>query len=235
MALYPDHAFITCSVGAPEAEVLLERGFAEGSPNVHPSQGTANRRFFFVNFMLELLWVAEPLKAANDAVRQTGLWERWSLQGEGASRFGIVYGGVPAPSSQLPFTTQSYYPAYLPPPMSIEIVQGLTLTEPALFWIPSLRVERPMRNEPITHRAPVRNVRRIAIGLPTARTLSEAARRVRDADLLEFFEAPAPVLEVHFQAEHDGSIDCRPDLPLVFVATASSPTERGLSLAFPRV
>lgn len=222
MALFLDHAFITCSVGAPEAAVLIKRGLVEGSSNVHPGQGTANRRFFFANFMLELLWVADPLEAAADAVRQTGLWERWSRRGEGASRFGIVYGGVPAQGSQLPFTTQSYHPAYLPPPMSIEIVQGLTLVEPALFWIPSLRVERPTRNEPINHRAPVGSVRRIAIGLPFVQSLSEAARRVRDVELLNFFEAPSPVLEVHFRAEHDGLIDCRPDLPLVFIGMASS-------------
>jgi hypothetical protein len=29
----------------------------EGTPNIHPGQGTANRRFFFRNAMLELLWV----------------------------------------------------------------------------------------------------------------------------------------------------------------------------------
>jgi hypothetical protein len=223
MALFLDHAFITCSVGAPEAEVLIERGFVEGSPNVHPAQGTANRRFFFANFMLELLWVADPLEAAADAVRHTRLWELWSCRNEGASRFGIVYGGAPAQRAQLPFTTQSYHPVYLPPPMSIEVVQGLTLMEPALFWIPSLRIERPTRNEPISHRAPVRTVRRIAIGLPFVRSLSEAARRVRDVELLEFFEAPEPVLEVRFEAEHDALIDCRPDLPLVFVGMASSP------------
>jgi len=209
MALHIDHVFITCGVGAPEAGVLIERGFVEGSSNVHPGQGTANRRFFFANFTLELLWVANPLEATTDRVRHTGLWERWSRRGEGASRFGIVYSGVPADGCQLPFTTRSYYPAYLPPPMSIEVVQGLNLVEPALFWI--------------SHRAPVRDFRRIAIGLPFLRPLSEAARRVRDAELLAFFEAPSPVLEVHFEAEHDALIDCRPDLPLVFVGMASSP------------
>jgi hypothetical protein len=220
MALYLDHAYITCSIGAPEAEVLLEHGFAEGSPNVHPGQGTANRRFFFANFMLELLWVADPVEAAADAVRHTGLWERWSSRGEGTSRFGIVYGGVPAPSSQLPFTTRSYHAAYLPPPMSIEIVQGLTLVEPALFWIPSLRVEGPKRSEPINHVVAVRSVTRIVIGLPRVRSLSEAARRVREAGLLDLVETPTPVLEVHFQGLLESSIDCRPGLPLVFVATA---------------
>jgi hypothetical protein len=224
MALYLDHAFITCSVGAPEADVLIERGFVEGPSNVHPGQGTANRRFFFANFMLELLWVVDPMEAAADAVRHTSLWERWSCRGEGASRFGIVYGGVPEQDSELSFTTQSYHPAYLPPSMSIEVVQGLELAEPALFWIPSLGVERPTRNEPINHTVPVRSVERIAIGLPFGSPLSEAVRRVRDQNLLDFFEAHSQVLEVHFPAEHGGSIDCRPDLPLVFVAMASSPT-----------
>ncbi|MGH8290301.1 MAG: hypothetical protein ACREV7_14960 [Steroidobacteraceae bacterium] len=204
--------------------MLIERAFVEGSRNVHPGQGTANRRFFFANFMLELLWVADPLEAAADAVRHTGLWEHWSRRDEGASRFGIVYGGVPTQGSQLPFTTQSYHPAYLPHPTSIEVVQGLTLAEPALFWVPSLRVERPTSNEPISHRAPVRNVIRIAVGVPFARSLAKAARRVHDVALLDFFEASSPVLEVRFPAEHDGLIDCRPDLPLVFVGTAASPT-----------
>jgi Glyoxalase-like domain len=54
-----DHAFIACSPGAPEAGALLRLGFIEGQGNTHPGQGTANRRFFFENFMLELLWVAD--------------------------------------------------------------------------------------------------------------------------------------------------------------------------------
>jgi hypothetical protein len=220
MALYLDHAFITCSVGAPEAEELVARGFVEGSPNVHLGQGTASRRFFFKNFMLELLWVADPLETAADAIRQTGLWERWSRRDAGVSRFGMVYGGIPTQGAQLPFTTQSYYPAYLPPQMSIEIVEGLALEEPALFWIPSLGSERPNRSEPTNHRAPVRTVSKVGVGLPAGRPLSEPARRLREANLLEFFETPSPVLELRFQAGLENSLDCRPGLPLVFVASA---------------
>jgi hypothetical protein len=219
MPLYLDHVFMTCSVGAPEAEALVARGFIEGSANVHPGQGTANRRFFFEDFMLELLWVADPAEAARDAVRLTGLWERWSKRAEGASRFGIVYGGVPAQGVPPPFTTESYYPTYLPSPMSIEVVQGMTLKEPVLFWIPSLGADRPRRNEPTNHRPPVRSICGVAVGVADVGTLSHAAHRVRDAALLEFFEAPAPLLEVQFRSERAGSIDCRPELPLVFRAT----------------
>jgi hypothetical protein len=48
--------FITCDGGAPEAEVLLKHGLVEGSTNVRAGQGTANRHFFFENFMLDLMW-----------------------------------------------------------------------------------------------------------------------------------------------------------------------------------
>jgi hypothetical protein len=77
MSLALDHAFIMCSIGAPEGEALVERGFVEGSRNVHPGQGTANRRFFFENFMLELVWVDKPEEAQNAQTRRTRLWERW--------------------------------------------------------------------------------------------------------------------------------------------------------------
>lgn len=52
-----DHVFVSASRGAPEARKLIELGLLEGSPNRHPGQGTANRRFFFANAMLELSWV----------------------------------------------------------------------------------------------------------------------------------------------------------------------------------
>lgn len=216
MALYVDHVFITCDFGAPEAEALVSRGFAEGSANVHKGQGTANRRFFFANCMLELLWVADPTEAAGDAVRGTRLWERWSRRATGASRFGIVYGGVPAQGSSPPFTTESYRPSYLPASMTIEIVQGMSLEEPALFWIPSLGEGPVKRPEPMNHKVPVQNISGVAIGLAQMGTLSHAARRVRDAALLELFEATSPVLELRFRSEQEMSIDCRPDLPLVF-------------------
>ena len=56
-----DHCFILTDVGAPEAELLTEFGFVEGEPNTHPGQGSANRRFFFANAMLELVWVHDEV------------------------------------------------------------------------------------------------------------------------------------------------------------------------------
>jgi len=78
MTLEVDHAFIACAPGAPEGDALVRLGFAEGSRNIHPGQGTANRRFYFENFMLELVWVADQSEATSVQTRRTRLWERCS-------------------------------------------------------------------------------------------------------------------------------------------------------------
>ncbi|MGA9266227.1 MAG: hypothetical protein WBV79_07185, partial [Rhodomicrobium sp.] len=48
-----DHIFVLTDMDAPSAGALLRLGLTEGPPNRHPGQGTANRRFFFDNAMLE--------------------------------------------------------------------------------------------------------------------------------------------------------------------------------------
>lgn len=50
-------------------------GLTEGTSNSHPEQGTANRRFFFPNAMLELLWVHDEHEAQSPLVAPTRLWE----------------------------------------------------------------------------------------------------------------------------------------------------------------
>jgi hypothetical protein len=69
-----DHIFILCAVGAPEAAALIRLGFSEGTPNTHPGQGTACRRFFFDNAYLELLWVHEEKEARGAELPLTVRW-----------------------------------------------------------------------------------------------------------------------------------------------------------------
>ena len=219
MTIFIDHVFVMCDVGAPEADVLRDHGFAEGSANVHTGQGTANRRFFFDNFMVELLWVNHPSEAASAAVRQTALWERWSARNDGGSRFGLVLGGAVSDGALPPFETQSYFPPYLPPELSIEVVQGLSMDEPALYWMPWLGSDRPRPNEPVDHTAPVRRISGLAYGLPKLDGLTPAARRVSEAGLLKFFASNSQRLEIRFRANQDCRIDLQPDMPLVFHGT----------------
>src|SRR6266480_8139703 len=85
-----DHAFICCSKGAPEADALVALGLIEGSGNRHPGQGTSNRRFFFNNAYVELLWVSNEDEARSSESKGTRLWERCSSRSDGICPFGIL-------------------------------------------------------------------------------------------------------------------------------------------------
>lgn len=89
MAFEIAHLFICTAAGAPAAEKLLQFGLTEGSANVHPGQGTANRRFFFHNLMLELLWVHSATEAQSATTQPTYLWERWVAHQPQTCPFGV--------------------------------------------------------------------------------------------------------------------------------------------------
>jgi hypothetical protein len=193
----------------------LRLGFVEGSDNTHPGQGTANRRFYFDNFMLELLWVTEPGEARNEKTRRTRLWERCEAQDSQVSPFGIVFRSTGTPAAAAPFATWSYTPAYLPPGLAMEVADGTTLCEPELFYLPFLR-RVSARNEPVAHVLPIRRIRALSVGLRGRDTLSAASRSAEQHNLLSYFEAPQPLLEIVFEGSAGMRIDLRPELPLVF-------------------
>lgn len=84
-----DHVFVCCDPQAPEAGRLRDAGLIEGSGNVHPGQGKANRRFFFDGGFLELLWVHDPTEARSARTAPTRPWGRWRQRSEGACPFGL--------------------------------------------------------------------------------------------------------------------------------------------------
>ena len=107
MTLRIDHFFILCEPGAPEAKQLVEAGFVEGAPNVHPGQGTANRRFFFDDTGLELLYVSDRSEALSGPGKDLRIVQR--SESASASPFGIV---VDAGAAEPPFDTWEYWPEY---------------------------------------------------------------------------------------------------------------------------
>ena len=86
-----DHIFICVRSGAPEAEALKAMGLTEGLPNKHPGQGTANRRFFFHNVFIELLWLDDAAEAQSELTRPTMLYERLAASNDETSPFGICF------------------------------------------------------------------------------------------------------------------------------------------------
>src|SRR4051812_3219105 len=105
-----DHIFICVSHNADEAGRLAAFGLTEGSPNTHPGQGTACRRFFFRNGYLELLWVSDPMEAQLETARRTRLWERWSGRANGACPFGFGFRPETQTADSPPFSFWEYRP-----------------------------------------------------------------------------------------------------------------------------
>ena len=73
MTVELDHVFVCVAPDAPEADLLVAFGLLEGTPNTHPGQGTANRRFYFRNAMLELVWVRDEDEAQSPLIAPTRL------------------------------------------------------------------------------------------------------------------------------------------------------------------
>ena len=218
MPLEIDHIFITCKPNAPEADALLRYGFVEGARNTHPGQGTANRRFFFENFMLELLWLENKDEATSPLTRRTKLWERCTQVS--ANPFGLIIRPDGQDSPAVPFPTWSYQPNYLPANLAIEIADGTALCEPELFYLPF--AGRRVSNEPSNHTLPMRRVTNIKVGFPGALELTAASRSASDAHLVQYFFNPEPVIEIFFEGEGALIVDLRPELPLVLRTEVSA-------------
>jgi hypothetical protein len=206
---------VLCSKGAPEAEALIRLGLSEGSPNTHPGQGTACRRFFFGNAYLELLWVSDAEEAQSPLSRQTRLFERWSARQRGASPFGVVLRPSSEGSSAPPFPSWPYCPQYLPQNLSFGVAVGTLLSEPELFYFGLPRRAGDKREEAVEQKAPWREVTSVRICVPGPPTA--ALQAVEAAGLVSFPTASEALMVLGFAktAEETGSVDLRPELPLV--------------------
>jgi hypothetical protein len=216
-----DHLFICTSAGAPEGARLIEFGFSEGAPNEHPGQGTANRRFFFQNSFLELLWVADPAEAqAAGPARRLRLWERWSQRTPGASPFGVCTRPTDG-AIEIPFPTWEYRPDYLPDPLAIHVGENSEQTaEPLLFHIAFGRRSDPgpqSRQQPREHATGCQAITRVQLSGPHARAPSETLRTLGDqCPWFSVVLSDEHLMELGFDGERLGkSTDFRPALALV--------------------
>jgi hypothetical protein len=211
-----DHVFICCAEGAPEAEALGALGLVEGSPNTHPGQGTACRRFFFANAYLELIWVSDAEEARSEMVRPTRLWDRWSQRGQGASPFAIVLRPADdAGEATPPFPTDSYRPEYMLAGATIEIARGTLLSEPEVFFLGFQRDRARLGKEPVDHGPPLRYLKRVTVWTPASGAGSPAARALAETGLLDLRQGDAHLMELSFDDARRGHADLRPELPLV--------------------
>jgi hypothetical protein len=212
-----DHLFICCEVRAPEAAYLVDFGLTEGPSNVHPGQGTANRRFFFHNAMLELLWVHDPGEAQNTRTRPTHLWERWQGRLGDASPFGICLRPRHAETATLPFPAWAYEPTYMPAPQVIHLGENTAVIgEPMLLYLAfGQRPDTAGARYPMTHAKGFREITALRLQGSQQVPMSPTLWATVQSGVMTWAAGLQHHLELGFDGETQGKvIDFRPALPL---------------------
>jgi hypothetical protein len=220
-----DHIFVCTEVGALEADQLVAFGPVEGTSNVHPGQGTANRRFFH-NAMLELVWVHDEREARSPPIAPARLWERWKYRDTGYSPFGVclrpknVRRALSGQPVTLPLGTWEWRPPYLPPGTRIDVAAGTAASEPLVFATPyngrpdALPEER---RQPILHPRGVVEITGLRITLPVGGPTSGAVQALNRAGVGSFEMGNHHLAEIEFDHGNQGqSVYFRTSLPLRF-------------------
>jgi len=216
-----DHVFVWVDAGGAVADRLVSFGLKEGEPNVHPGQGTANRRFFFRHAFFELLWVADAAEAQSQLVRPTQLYERWSLRNSGVSPFGVALRPTDRGPAEPPFPAWQYRPPYLPSPLAIHVGQNVPLMEPWWFFVGfGRRPDDPRwpKPQPVAHAAGFREITQVRFTVPDLASPSLSAAAAVRTGAVALASGPEHLMEMTFDLGQQGQAkDFRPALPLLFL------------------
>lgn len=215
-----DHIFICTTEGAAEADVLAEFGLTEGAPNTHPGQGTACRRFFFSNAMLELLWVRDASEAGSELIRPTRLLDRWRDRSSGASPFGICLRRSQSLREELPFPSWEYRPPYLTGAFTIHIANNSSkLAEPMLFFLDFAQQRDSARSmQPMEHKAGFQKITALRVISPAHEPASAEVATLERLGIATFVTGDKHSMEIEFDGNINGNrMDFRPLLPLSFL------------------
>jgi hypothetical protein len=210
MTIALDHFFIHARPGAPEADLLVALGLVEGTPNVHPGQGTANRRFFFLNSMLELIYVRDESEAAGGAARELKMVER--AHSAAASPFGLVFRATSAEEPP-PFPGRPYFAEYLPDGAHFHVGDNADrLEEPLCIVMPCNFPAPPRQPDPLP---PFTTVTALRVSVP-ATDRSAVLAAINGIGPLAIALGEPHLLELEFNGGAAGQArDIRPALPLI--------------------
>ncbi|MDF2594930.1 MAG: hypothetical protein K0R69_1271 [Clostridia bacterium] len=215
-----DHIYICTDKKAPAGDLLIEFGLVEGSSNTHPGQGTANRRFFFQNMMLELLWVENIDEVKSERTQPMRLYERCLLRTPNTSPFGMAFRPTMEKDEEAPFPTWDYRPIYLPDFLKIQVARDTQLCEPMyfyLFFAQKQEIYLEEKKEPSKHKIPLKEVTAVKMYTNQQSDLSQSAKIINKLPNLSIEPSSQNLIELEFDhGIHKQLKDFRPDLPLLF-------------------
>lgn len=180
-----DHIFIFSNNDGKEADKLVEFGLTEGSSRIHPGQGTTNRKFYFENFFLEVLWVIDETEIRSELTSKTKLWERSQFDKNDLSPFGLCLVNSKL-TDKLFEQSQTYQPNYFPEGMSIDIITNEK--NPNLPWTFRLpyRGEKKAHNEPTNHNNGIRKLTQAEFEMPLNTDEKEFKSYFQNSEIIGF-------------------------------------------------
>ena len=210
MTIELDHFFILTEPGAPHADLLSGIGLTEGPRNEHPSQGTANRRFFFSNMGLELLYVRDASEAARGRGSRLRIVER--AADDKASPFGLIVRAT-TESTDMPFPGWRYCPEYFQADQCFHVGENSDLLEEPLCICMPLNMPLPEDQLRLANRK--MTVTELRLSVPVVRP-TVTLEAIADCERISLRLNEPHRLEIVFNEEKEGkSKDMTPELPLV--------------------
>ena len=155
-----DHIFIFTNDYGKIADELIEFGLKEGSSRIHNGQGTTNRKFYFDNFFLEILWVHNKTEINSELVKPIGLWQRANYQSSDFSPFGLCIVNTDE-TNNLFENAYQYQPNYFPKGMTIDILKNEHQPNfPWTFRLP-FKEQNKNKNEPTNHKNGIKQLSKV--------------------------------------------------------------------------
>ncbi|WP_299251729.1 VOC family protein [uncultured Aquimarina sp.] len=198
-----DHIFVFSNTLGKEADKLVSFGLTEGSSRFHPGQGTMNRKFYFENFFLEILWVINKKEIQSELTSQTKLWERSQFKKNGYSPFGLCL--VNSKSTDKLFEiSKVYQPNYFPKGMSIDIITNEHYSKlPWTFRLP-YRDKKKTNSKPIEHSNGIRLLTRTEFEMPMDNSCSEFKTFFQSVNDIDFKNRNRTHLTLEFDNKIQG-------------------------------
>ena len=214
-----DHLFVCVSPEAMEADLFARCGFTEGTPNIHPGQGTSCRRFFFHNTYVEFLSLDNADDALNACTAPTGLYERLTDTAGAVSPFGLCFrNSAGTDSNECPFPSWSYRPDYLPEPHCVNVAEA-PLTEPMWFFLSFAGRPDQLaagRRQSMNHANGVECLTSVEVQWRDGDDGSEVAAMVSEVPALTLSVQESHLVKLCFDDwRQSTTIDLQPQLPLI--------------------
>lgn len=185
-----DHIFIFCD-SSQEADALVNFGLTEGSGRIHEGIGTANRRFFFENFYLEILWVEKESEAKS--VPEISIWERANHKNTGYSRYGLCLQNT-ADTKGIFENAIKWQPKFLAEGQSVDIITDEKM--PWIFRFP-LNRQKNTSDEPRVHPCGIQSLSKAVFYLPQ-KHFKETLNSIYEHAIVEFKTAATASLTLEF-------------------------------------